>query len=228
MSPRFALIFAAPQARGHVVASRIVDGPDATPYTERPPFAYVESEMGPRNAAEKRLCERADRTDWLYIGGTLAADALAIGADITVFNGSTAPGVRLTGASLVGLTWGATLGGMYLSLPKCDPTWIRHPTVEGAVRSEWPVALSLATLASLTAPVVVCLEQGTCSPSSRTGYGANERALRVLLPMGFSFVGALVPYVLRPSTYRAAKELERLRVETDGTSSSFVSYTARF
>ncbi len=211
-----------------MVRSPVVDAPDATPYTERPPFAYVESDMGARNAVEKRLCERADRTDWLYIGGTLAANAASIGADVTLVNGSTKPGVRLVGASLVGLTWGAALGGVYLSLPKCDPTWISHPTVEGAVRSEWPVALSVAALASITAPIIVCLEQGTCAPNTRTDYGPDERALRVLLPMSLSFVGALVPYVLRPSTYRAAKELERLRVETDGTSSSYVRYTVRF
>ena len=43
-----------------------------------------------------------------------------------------------------------------------------------------------------------------------------------------SFVGALLPYVLSPSTYRAAKELQRLRVQTDGTKASFMSYTVRF
>src|SRR5206468_430596 len=45
--------------------------------------------------------------------------------------------------------------------------------------------------------------------------------------LGGGYLGALLPYLLPPKTWRNAKELERLRVEA-GKTATLVTYTVRF
>jgi len=115
------------------------------------------------------------------------------------------------GPSLVGLTWGMTLGGAYLSLPKCDPGWAVWEPPEGNVRSEKPLMMGIALFAAATAPFIARIEQGPI----RDDWPVYERALTVILPMATSFAGTFVPYLFPPRTYRAAEELKGVRLGVD-------------
>jgi hypothetical protein len=42
------------------------------------------------------------------------------------------------------------------------------------------------------------------------------------------FAGALLPYLIPPRTWAAARELERLRFEVDGRGNPFVGYVGTF
>lgn len=53
--------------------------------------------------------------------------------------------------------------------------------------------------------------------------------MRLVLASGFGIAGALLPYLLPPKTWRAAKELERLRAApTEDGRGAFVSWRVRF
>jgi hypothetical protein len=188
------------------------------------PFVYAASDIGARNAEERELCERASSTDWLYLGVLLASDVGAIYLDSWHLQYSSTPGVRLMGPSLIGLTWGATLGGGFLSLPKCDPNWIAADPPEGGVRSATWTALAIGLLAGATAPIVVAVQSPYFPPPE---WSTNERSLRLVLSGTTGFIGAMIPYVRPPRTWRASKELERIRAGADDRG-AFVTYTLRF
>ena len=194
-----------------------------TPVADPPAFhVTAATELAPRGAEERRLCERASSPDWLYFVPLLALNvgSVALDSALKYADGSS---VRALGPSAVGLVWGATIGGGYLALPKCDPRWVGFSPPEGDVRASWPVALSLAILAGATAPVVVGVETGGLPPSWTT----EERVTRLVLAGTTGFVGAFLPYLLPPRTWRAARELERLRVGASSHAAS-LSYTLTF
>jgi hypothetical protein len=170
------------------------------------------------------LCEKASSPDVPYI----AAGVVLTGASIffdTLARGSSPEGIRYLGPSAVGLTWGFTLGGLYLALPKCSPDFVSSSPPEGNVRTRWEIAIAFAALSGLTAPVIVATETGTIPEQWSNG----ERVMRLVLASGFGVVGSLVPYVLPPQTWRAAKELENLRAgPTDEGRGAFVSWRVRF
>jgi hypothetical protein len=109
---------------------------------------------------------------------------------------------------MIGLTWGATLGGSWLALPKCSPHWVAVPPREGDVHAAWPLALSVALLAGATAPIVNGIAVGNLPQQ----WSTEEREVHVAVAAAFGFAGALLPYVLPPRTVAAARELERIRV----------------
>lgn len=189
-----------------------------------PPASHYAAafELGPRTAEERKLCERAASWDWLYTGATLALNVGAVLFDNAV-KYADGVGVRMLGPSAVGLAWGGLVSGAYLSLPKCDPRWVQTPSYEGEVRKTWPVAVALALLAGSTAPVLVGVETGPVPDAWPTG----ERVMRLVLAGSTGFLGALVPYLLPPRTWRAARELERLRFSAAPTAMS-VGYTFSF
>lgn len=188
-----------------------------------PAYVYGPSSIYPHEGREKDLCESASSPDWLYLAGLVALDVGAIWVQsATKYQPGTA--VRLVGPGLVGLTWGATLGGGYLALPKCDPHWVGFAPREGKVRKSWPLALSIALLGGVTAPVIVGIANGFAVPLDWT---TEERSARVLISGGLGFVGALLPYVLPPKTWSAAKELERIRADVTAKG-AFVTYGVRF
>lgn len=188
-----------------------------------PAYHYsAATELAPRGAEERKLCEKASTPDWLYFLPLLALDVGSVALD-GALKYQEQTGVRLLGPSAVGLTWGATIGGGYLALPKCDMRFVSHTPIEGDVRSSWPLAISLAVLAGATAPVIVGVEQGGL-PSDWT---TAERVMRLVLAGTTGFVGALVPYLLPPKTWRAAKELERLRVGASSNGAA-LAYTISF
>jgi hypothetical protein len=178
----------------------------------------------PRGAAEADLCERASHVDWLYLGGALAADVGSIWLDLNLkYNESR--GVRYLGPAAVGLSLGWSLGGGYLALPKCSPDWVASAPPEGDVRAPWPVAFALAGLAGIVSPIIMGAEVGPLPQAWPVG----ERSMRVVLASAAGVSGALLPYLLPPKTWRAAKELEHLRAgATDDGRGAFVTWAVRF
>ncbi len=206
------------------------------PAPPSPPGIYAPGDIYPRGRREEELCASASHPDWLYLGGlaVLDAGAIAFGSDQPVKYTTSVP-LRLSGPVLIGLTWGATLGGGWLALPKCDPHWIGETPREGSVRADWPVALSLAVLAAVTAPIVNGIAVGYCDDaSSWCGGGLPrdwttlEREMHVVAASVAGFGGALLPYVIPPRTWVAARELDRLRVGADAQGSAFVRYKVEF
>jgi hypothetical protein len=200
---------------------------DAPPPPPSPPapYVYAATEYRPRGSTETGLCDRASRVDWIYVGAAVLADAGAVALDSLVFQEQTSAGVRLLGPSLVGLSWGFTLGGGYLALPKCSPDFVRAPTREGSVHADWPMAVSLSVLAAATAPVIVGIETG--GGNATLPWSTTERSFRLVLAGTGGAIGAFLPYLLPPKTWRAAKELEHIRAGADAHG-AFVGYTLRF
>lgn len=195
------------------------------PRDGRNSYVYAPGDIYPRSAEERRLCETASSADWLYLVGLVGLDAgaIAVGSLDALQNSSSLP-VRFVGPVAIGVTWGATVGGAWLALPKCSPEWVGEAPREGSVRATWPLALSLALLAGATAPVVNAIVSGydTSSP-----WSTFEREMHVVAAGLAGFGGALLPYVLPPRTWAAARELDRIRLGTDGRA-YFIRYVASF
>jgi hypothetical protein len=184
----------------------------------------------PRSAREQELCATASRPDWLYLGALLALDVggIAFGSNGTVkYSGSLA--LHYGSPIAIGLTWWATVGGGWLALPKCSPSWVGEAPPEGGVREGWPLALAFALLAGATAPVINGIAIGSTLPDS---WLTDEREAHVIAAALAGFAGALAPYLLPPRTWAAARELERVRLgiasTPQGQRSAFIGYERRF
>jgi hypothetical protein len=184
-------------------------GPAAPPPPDPPPYVYAANDIHPRTAREIELCNTASHFDWIYSGTLLTGVATSVWANIQPLKNSKEPGLRLLGPGIVGLTWGAFLTGSYLSLPKCDPNWVEGPGPEGNIRATWPIATVLTLLAGVSAPFI---DYSFLGPI-KTKWPVPERGARIFIAGGAGIVGALIPFVLPPSTWRAKKEIEKLRVE---------------
>jgi hypothetical protein len=223
-------------------ANALLDWPPRVDSLPPPPpqpttYVYAPGDIYPLGSREEDLCREASRPDWIYLAGLAALDVAAFSggsADPIKFSDSVP--VRLMGPTMIGLAWGATLGGWWLALPKCAPHWVESPPREGDVRATWPVALSLAVLAGVTAPiangVALQLALGSCvAPQCQGGLPASwsteEREMHLVVAGVAGFGGALLPYVLPPRTWSAARAIERLRVMADGRG-AFVAYAASF
>ena len=188
-----------------------------------PAYVYAATDYRPRGAREVELCASASHIDYLYMGTVVLSFAASIYTDVHYVQYARAPGVRLIGPALVGLTWGGVLGGGYLAQPKCSPDWIVSAPPEGNFRLSWPLAAALGLLAGASAPILMAYETGPVPYE----WPVWERSSRVLVAAGSGFLGALLPYALPPKTWRAAKELEKIRARGDSTG-AFVSYTLKF
>jgi hypothetical protein len=202
---------------------------DALPPPPPPTVQYAQSAPGDiyaRGTREAELCDTASRPDWLYLGGLVVLDAGAIwaGSSDAVKASSSIPVRAVLGPGVIGLTWGATLGGAWLALPKCSRTWVESPPPDGQVRVQWPLALSLALLAGVTAPVVNGIAIGFDLP---VAWSTVEREMHLVVAGVAGFAGAFVPYLLPPSTWTAAQELERIRFSAD-SHSAFIGYGHSF
>lgn len=187
------------------------------------PLVVAPSEIEPRTPEEERLCSKASSVDWLYMGGTVLLDVGSVYLDAFWLKQAEQPGVRLLGPAFVGLSIGATIGGGYLALPKCSPTWVPGDPAEGDIRQSAPLALSLALFSSAMAPLVVGIETGPL----KTDWSVTERSSRLIVAGVAGFGGALLPYLLPPKTWRAKKELEHIRLSGD-EHGAFVGYSVRF
>ncbi len=196
---------------------------DLGAYDPKGAYVYAATDYRARGPREVELCAAASHHDYLYIGTVVLSFAASIYSDLHYFQFSPYPGVRLIGPGLLGVTWGATLGGTYLALPKCSPDWVASAPPEGDFRLNWPLAIALGMLAGATAPVLTGYETGGIPLE----WAVWERSARVFVSAGGGLVGALIPYVLPPKTWRAAKELQHIRASGD-SAGAFVSYTVRF
>jgi len=199
---------------------------DSLPPAPPADYANAPGNIYPVGERERELCAKASRPDWLYLGALLALDTGAIwfGSSGTVKFSTSMP-LRFGGPAMIGVTWGATVGGGWLALPKCSPGWVGETPREGAVRATWPLALALALLAGATAPVVNGIAIGYDLPANWTTF---ERAMHVVAAGVAGFGGALLPYVIPPRTWAAALELDRIRVGPDGRGGAFVGYAVAF
>jgi len=189
-------------------------------------YAVAPGDIYPRDPREIALCHAASHPDWIYLGGLLALDVGAVwaGSSDAIRTAPTVLG-RMTGPAMIGLVWGATVGGAWLALPKCSPEWIGETPREGGGRASWPLALSLALLAGVTAPVVNAIAVGATQPVEWTNL---EREMHVVTAGLAGLGGALLPYLIPPRTWAAARELDRLRFETDGRGGAVVRYSLAF
>jgi hypothetical protein len=201
---------------------------DALPPT--PPataaYAYAPGDIYPRTTRERELCARASHPDWVYLGALAVLDVGAVwfgSSDIFKYKVDNIP--RLGGPAMIGLAWGATMGGIWLALPKCSPDWVQGPAHEGNVHATWPLALSLALLAGATAPIVNGIAVGSNMPVE---WSTGERAAHVVVAGFAGFLGALVPYVIPPRTWGAAREIEHIRVSTDARGGMLLGYALAF
>jgi hypothetical protein len=188
--------------------------------TDRP----APGDIYPRGEVERELCAQASHPDWTYLGALVALDAGAIafsGLDIVNVKGWGSYG-SLVGPAVLGTVWGATVGGAWLALPKCSPSWVGEPPSEGDERATWPLALSLALLAGATAPVVNAIVVG--SDSLPPQWSTWERELHVIVAGLTGFGGALLPYLIPPRTWAAARDLERVRLGVGPNGSVFFGY----
>jgi len=186
---------------------------------------YAPGDVYARGERERELCATASHPDWFYLGGLVAADVGAIwfgGSDLVKESGSLA--LRMSGPTLIGLAWGATIGGAWLALPKCAPNWVDTPPPEGEVHDDVPLALAIALLAGATAPIV----NGIAVGDLPRAWSTDERMAHVIAAGVAGFGGALLPYLLPPRTWSAARALEHIRLGTGPGGRVFVGYTARF
>jgi hypothetical protein len=192
-----------------------------------PPIVYAADDQRPRGPREEDLCERASTPDWLYMGASAALFAGSLYVDGKYFKFSEQPGIRTIGPGLVGLTWGFTLGGGYLAQPKCSPDWVSYPPPEGDVRTTWPLAVALGLFAGITGPMLESYFALPCPGCMPQEWSVSERRFRIFVGGGAAVLGAFLPYVLPPKTWRNAKELEKIRAEGN-KSGGFLTYTTRF
>jgi hypothetical protein len=208
-----------------------LDAVDTNTHDREPPaHLYAAADVRPVSQREQELCETASHTDWLYLGGLFVLDLGSIYVDSHKFRFADSPSVRLMGPSLMGLSWGWTLGGLYLAVPKCRPGFITYGMPEGDIRLRWPAAISIALLSAASAPFLARIEQG---PVRDQDWDLNERAGTVILPVLTGFAGALIPYLLPPRTYSAARQLERIRLGLDASAkgslgTGYLNYEFRF
>jgi hypothetical protein len=128
---------------------------------------------------------------------------------------------RFTSPIAIGFAWGATIGGGYLALPKCNMSWVGEPPAEGDVGSSVPLALSLALLAGATAPVVNGVAIGYTLPQN---WSTFEREMHLVAAGLAGFGGALLPYLLPPRTWSASRELMRIRLGTTAGGGPLLGY----
>jgi hypothetical protein len=205
--------------------ARALDALPPTPPATAP-YVYAAGDIYPRGTRERELCARASHPDWVYLGGLAVLDAAAIGvgSSYSIKYTDSVP-LRMSGPLMIGLAWGATIGGAWLALPQCSPDWVGESPREGGDRAIWPMALSLALLAAATAPIVNGIAIGSNLPHDWTDL---ERATHVGVAGLAGFGGALLPYVLPPRTWRAAREIERIRVAGGAGGGMFLSYAVVF
>ncbi len=218
----------AKQYRGAALDAQPVEvapAPPAQPPLVLSPPRLPAVALGPTTAREAELCKQAGELSWAYLGTLVAADAGAIVLDDAALQQSSATAVRLVGPSLIGLTWGWTVGGTYLALPHCSPGYASTRPAEGSVRAEWPLALALGILATSTAPVVVGVETG--QGTGTLAWPAAERVMRLVLAGAMGAVGSVMPYILPPSSWRAYRKLSRLQLGGD-VHGAAVSYAFTF
>lgn len=193
--------------------------PPAEPPQEEPAYVYAANDIRPRSAKEVELCEQASHFDWMYTGAFAISYVASVWLNIDYLKQIGPASVRMIGPVVQGFTWGGTLSGGYLSLPKCDPLWTQAPPVEGNVRARWPMATAIAVLSGVTAPILDYVWLGQV----KVGWAVEERSARIFVGGAFGVIGSLFPYLVPPRTYSAMRQIERLHIDgyKDGAGLSY-------
>ncbi len=185
-------------------------------------YAYAPGNIYPVNDRERELCATASTPDWAYMGELVLLDVASV-AFTSPMKYAPPEGMRLFATTYAGLTLGATLSGVYLALPKCDPHWVSYSPREGDVHLDWPLAASIGLISGVIAAGMYGVEVGPLPLQ----WSTNERVAHLLLAGLAGVGGSLLPYLVPPKTWRAAKELANLRA---GISSNggFIGYSVSF
>ncbi len=186
-----------------------MDAPQVEVAPAAPTFSASATELRAPTNEQVELCRKASDVDWAYLGAMVVADGATIALDSQVFQSQGSTGVRLVGPGLVGLAWGWSVGGTYLTLPQCSTGFASGGPIEGSRRSHLPLAVSFSVLAAATAPIVVGVETG--EGNQTLTWSPAERVMRLVLAGTTGAVGSVMPYVLPPRTWRALRALEHLR-----------------
>lgn len=202
-----------------------MDAPPAQIAPAAPSSTASVIDYRPVTAEEAELCRTAGRFDWAYLGVMVLADAGTVVLDSGVLQSNAHAGVRLVGPGLVGLSWGWSIGGAYLTLPQCRSDWAHTHPLEGDTRREWPLALGFSLLAGAMAPVIVGVETG--EGNQTLTWSPGERVMRLVIASATGVVGSVMPYVLPPRTWRAMRKLENLHAGADAHG-ALVTYAVRF
>jgi hypothetical protein len=189
-----------------------------------PAITVAATDLYPRNAREQELCDAASRPDWLYLAipPVLLAGAIVLDVSDAVKYAGSAP-VRVLGSGSIGLTWGLLVGSIYPSMPKCSHHFTTTAPPEGQVRTTWPIAVSFALLAAITAPILDYVALGPVP----VDWGTDERVTRVVVASALAFGTAFIPYLIPPKPMRATRELLNLRPAISAHS-AFISYSLQF
>jgi hypothetical protein len=190
---------------------------------EPPAYVYAATDYRPRQPREIELCARASSFDWLYTSTMLVGFVATEYVNLQTLKPAEQPGVRLIGPGVMGFFWGGLLSGAYLSLPKCDPSWVDAPPPEGNVRADWPLAAAISLLATVTAPAIDFTFLGAVP----VHWPVPERSGRVFLAMTTGLLGSLFPYVVPPKTWAARLEIQKIRLG-EMAGGPFVSYGFAF
>lgn len=180
---------------------------------------YAATDIRPRQQKEIELCEKASHFDWQYTGAMALLFGGSVYLNLAYFKQHGPASIRMIGPITEGLFWGGLLSGGYLSLPKCDPLWAPGPPPEGNVRAAWPMATAIALLSAISAPFL----DWTFLGPAKASWSTEEKSARVFVAGAFGVIGSLVPYLLPPRTWSAAKQIERMRIEgyRDGATFSY-------
>jgi hypothetical protein len=198
---------------------------DAAPVEVVAPLPPPAAQLRAVSEHEADLCKVAGTFDWAYLGVLVLADVGTVALDAEGLQSDSHAAVRLVGPGLIGLSWGWTVGGSYLALPQCSPSFVNTRPAEGSARSEVPLAISLGVLAAATAPLLVGIETG--EGSSTLAWSPGERVMRLVISSATGVVGAAMPYLVPPRTWRALQKLRRLQAGADAHG-ALVSYAFTF
>lgn len=206
--------------------SRALDAPQVQLPPSAPASAQLAAiDFGPVSKEQAELCKKASRVDWPYLGAMVLADVGTVILDSQGFQTTPHAGERLVGPGLVGLSWGWTVGGFYLTLPQCSPDFVNTRPPEGTTRSAFPLALSFSILAAVTAPVIVGVETGEGAQTLQ--WAPSERVMRLVIAGATGAVGSVMPYVLPPRTWRALRELRHVQAGADAHG-AMIGYSVPF
>ncbi len=183
---------------------------------------YGPGDIYPRGERERRLCEKAATTDWLYLSAAGVATIGSVWVNAETKYSSPWP-VRFLGPASIGLSMGWLIGSLPLALPQCSETGMRFGGREGDVRKPAIVAISLALGSAALSSITMAIATG----QQPQAWDNAERAGRVITTSSFAISGALLPYLLPPKTWRAAEELRKMRFEVN-EARAFLTYSTSF
>ena len=163
---------------------RLLDSRPWTRFRLRSPPTSTRPATSTREVRRRRSSAPAPAT---RTGSTSGAWSLSTPASIWVGSSyavkwSDSIPVRMSGPVMIGLTWGATVTGVWLALPKCEPHWVGESPREGTSAptgpspSPWPCSPASARPSSTPSPSAAAVGCRTARKGCRrTGRRSSAR-----------------------------------------------------